>query len=303
MTSRKFFPVVFSVLIFSCSCNNQFNKQSKLVSDNWLQDHLNDTSLALIYVGSKATYDSLHIPYSQFISIRDLLVRTDSLRNELPEINKIDSVFNSAGIDDHSIIVLYYENDYMIPFTTRLFLTMDYAGLREKTFLLNGGLPEWIKEGRITTDSLYAKHPGKLTPVKNDKIIVTAADVKSYLDNPDYVLIDARSAESYTGYFDSIENKFHGGHIERAVNLPVENLFSDTLLYLFKDDTELQKEFEKAGMDNGKTAVFYCTTGIMASVNYFISAHLGYKSLFYDGSFEDWERLHLPVIKPVLCRP
>ncbi len=298
MTGRKIFPVVFGILIFGCSCNNLYNKQSKLVSAEWLRDHLKDPSLALVYVGSKASFDSIHIPYSQFISVRDLLVRTDSLRNELPEISKIDSVLMSAGIDDQSTIVLYYEHDYMIPLTTRLFLTMDYAGLREKTYLLNGGLTQWIKEDRITTDSLYPVHQGQLTLIKDEKIIVSADDVYSRLNNPDYVLIDARSAESYTGYFDSVENKFHGGHIERAVNLPSENLLSDTRRYLFKDDTELRNEFEKAGMDNNKTAVFYCGTGIMATINYFVSDHLGYKSLFYDGSFEDWERLHLPVIKP-----
>jgi thiosulfate/3-mercaptopyruvate sulfurtransferase len=303
MTGRKIILVVFTALILSCSDNSLSDKHGKLVSTGWLRDHLNDSSLSLIYVGRKASYDSIHIPNSQFISIRDLLVRTDSLSNELPDINKIDSILISAGIDDHSTIVLYYANDYMIPFTTRLFLTMDYAGLREKTFLLNGGLPEWIKEGRMITDSLYYKHPGKLTLIKNDKIIVSATDVKNCINNPEFIIIDARSSEGYTGYFDSVEDRFYGGHIEGAVSLPSENLFPDTLPFMFKNDTELRKEFEKAGMDNNKTAVFYCGTGIMATVDYFVSVHLGYKSLFYDGSFENWEKLHLPVIRPVSPKP
>ena len=68
---------------------------------------------------------------------------------------------------------------------------------------------------------------------------------------------------------------------------------------MFREDSELNKEFERIGMDAGKTVVHYCGTGIRASVNYLVSTHLGYKSAFYDGSFEEWEKLELPVIKPV----
>lgn len=299
MTGRNLSGLIISILILGCSGNNQFNKHNKLVSTEWLQYHLNDTSPAIIYVGNKFTFDSIHIPNSQYIPVRDLLVRTDSLRNELPEISKIDSLLESVGINDHSLIVLCYENDLMIPVTSRLFLTLDYAGLGNQTYMLNGGLVKWINEGRKTTDSIYASPPGKLTLTENNKIIVTAYDVENYMSDPGYVLIDARTVDNYTGQFDSIEKKFKGGHIERAVSLPFEYLLSDTLPYMFKNDAELRKEFESAGMNDNKTAVLYCNTGIWGSVDYLVSVHLGYKTVFYDGSFEDWEKLKLPVIKPV----
>jgi len=299
MTGRNLFGLIIAVLISGCSGNIQFKEHNKLVSADWLQSHLNDTSLALIYVGSRLTFDSIHIPNSQYISVRDLLTRNDSLRNELPEINKIDSLLESAGINDHSLIVLCYENEDMIPFTARFFLTLDYAGLGNKTYVLNGGLTEWVKEDRLTTDSLYVKLPGKIGLAENNKIIVSAFEIEKYMNNPDFVIIDARSVDTYTGYFDTIENKFKGGHIEGAVNLPVDWLLDDTLGYLFKKDSELSGEFERAGMNKDKTAVIYCSTGIEATVTYLVSTHLGYKTLFYDGSFEDWVKLHLPVIKPV----
>jgi thiosulfate/3-mercaptopyruvate sulfurtransferase len=217
----------------------------------------------------------------------------------LPEISKIDSSLESVGINDHSLIVLCYENDYMIPITTRLFFTLDYAGLGNQTYVLNGGLVKWVKEDRLTTDSLYGKSPGKITLIVNNKIIVSAFDVEKYMNNPDFVIIDARPINTYIGQFDSIDKKFEGGHIEGSVSLPVDFLLSDTLPYMFKDDAELRKEFETAGMNEDKTAVIYCSTGIIASVNYLVSAHLGYKTLFYDGSFEDWEKLKLPVVRPV----
>jgi thiosulfate/3-mercaptopyruvate sulfurtransferase len=299
LTGRNLFCLIIVVLIFGCSGNKQFKEHNKLVSADWLQYHLNDTSLALIYVGRKFTFDSIHIPGSQYFPVRDILINADSLRNELPEITRIDSLLESVGINDNSLIVLCYENEFMIPATARLFLTLDYAGLGNRTYVLNGGLTNWVKEGRITTDSLYSEHPGKLTLIKNDKIFISAVDVEKYINDPDFVIIDARSVDTYTGQFDSIEKKIEGGHIEGAVSLPYYYLLSDTLPYMFNDDEELMKEFERAGMNEDKTAVLYCGTGILASVNYLVSVHLGYRTLFYDGSFEDWEKLKLPVIKPV----
>jgi thiosulfate/3-mercaptopyruvate sulfurtransferase len=299
MTGRNLFGLLIAVLISGCSGNIQFKEHNKLVTTDWLQSHLNDTSLALIYVGSRLTFDSIHIPNSQYIPVRDLLIRTDSLRNELPEVSKIDSLLESVGINDHSLIVLCYENDYMIPAAARLFLTLDYTGLGNRTYVLNGGLVKWVKEDRLKTDSLYAKSPGEITPIENNKIIVSAFEVEKYMNNPDFVIIDARPIDTYIGQFDSIDKKFEGGHIEGSISLPFDYLLSDTLPYMFKNDAELMKEFETAGMNEDKTAVIYCSTGIIASVSYLVSTHLGYKTLFYDGSFEDWEKLKLPVIKPV----
>lgn len=299
----RIFIFLILFLITGCTGNKVLKEHNKFVTTEWLHEHLNDSTLSPIFIGRKVTFDSIHIPNSQYISIRDLLIRTDSLRNELPEINKIDSVLTSVGINDNSIIVLYYENDLMIPATSRLFLTLNYAGLGDKTYMLNGGLLKWVKEGRKTTDSIFAKRSGELNLIENNRILVTAFDVENYMNNPDYVLMDARPVDQYTGQFDSVENTFNGGHIEGAVSLPFENLLSDTLPFMFKYDVELRKEFERAGMNSGKIAVIYCNTGIWGSVNYLVSAHLGYQTLFYDGSFEDWENLKLPVIKPVDHKP
>ena len=63
---------------------------------------------------------------------------------------------------------------------------------------------------------------------------------------------------------------------------------------------EKAKEAEEAGMDRNKTAVFYCGSGMRASVNYLVARHLGYPALLYDGSYQEWERLDLPLTSPVI---
>jgi thiosulfate/3-mercaptopyruvate sulfurtransferase len=81
--------------------------------------------------------------------------------------------------------------------------------------------------------------------------------------------------------------------------LPYENSFTDEKPYLFKSDAELEKLFRDAGMDPGRTTVVYCGSGIRASVNYLTASHLGFPVLLYDGSYQEWDRLDLPLTGPV----
>jgi len=120
-----------------------------------------------------------------------------------------------------------------------------------------------------------------------------------YLESPDFVVLDGRLQEFYTGEYDSVEQKFNGGHIEGAMSLPFDQMLSVMDPSEFLDNAEMIGEFEKTGMDETKTAVHYCGSGIWAAVNYLASVHLGYKAVFYDGSYEDWENQELPVITPV----
>ena len=66
------------------------------------------------------------------------------------------------------------------------------------------------------------------------------------------------------------------------------------------EDTEFE-EFEKVGMDPDKTTVYYCGSGIRASVSYLIARHLGFPALLYDGSYQEWEKLALPLTSPVIA--
>ena len=291
--------LIIVFILTGCSEGQQLHEKLTFVSTDWLLEHLNDSSLVILHVGAKEAFDSLHIPNSQYLPVLDLIIDTDSLRHEMQEISLIDSILESTGINDQSRIVLCYENERMILVTARLFLTLDYAGLRDRTSVLNGGLEHWLAEGKKTTDIVYIRTPGDLNLKENIEVLVDAYTVREYMDNPDYMILDARPVEYYSGQFDSLENKYTGGHIEGATNLAFDYLFTEAQPYLFREDPELKREFEKTGMDDNKTIVHYCGSGMWASANYLVATHLGYKSLFYDGSFEDWEKLGLPVIKPV----
>ena len=53
--------------------------------------------------------------------------------------------------------------------------------------------------------------------------------------------------------------------------------------------------FEQAGVRKGDTVIGYCHIGQQATAMLFAARAAGYKTVLYDGSFEDWSRRDLPV--------
>jgi thiosulfate/3-mercaptopyruvate sulfurtransferase len=292
--------IVFIILILT-GCTGIQNRAvaDTLVSTDWLLERIEDPSYIVLHIGSKDSFDSIHIGRSRFIPVREFMVDRDSLRNELPDIGKIDSLLSVTGIDKDSRIVLCYENENFIPLAARLFLTMDYAGLRERTYVLNGGLKKWMDEDLLVTDSVYEFQEGELVLMANADFLIQAEDMKIYLKSTDYMVLDARPVEYYSGKYDSLEMKFTGGHIEGAMSLPFESFLSEKEPHIFVEKDGMIGAFKKNRMDRNGTAVHYCGSGVWASVNYLVSSHLGYKTMFYDGSYEGWENLELPIIRPV----
>ncbi len=118
-------------------------------------------------------------------------------------------------------------------------------------------------------------------------VIIPAAWLQEHMDDPSLILLHVGSRD----VFDSV-------HIPGALFSPYQSLLSESRPCMFLGDDELRKAFEVMGMDGRNTAVYYCNTGVRASVSYMVAKHLGYSSLLYDGSFQDWENLDLPVTQP-----
>ena len=299
---KQFFrPIVLLLSIFMiASCQKSGTvKHGVFVSTDWLEKHLNDSGLVILTAGESQDYDSIHIPGAQWVSIWDLVTDTGSLENEIPPLYVIESVLEGKGISDNSRIILYYDNSLRITRTCRIFMTLDYAGLGDRTFLLNGGLDKWVNEGRATSSDTVVTTPGDLTLKENGSMLLVADDILAYLDDPAYKLLDARPADEYKGEYDSVLEMNTGGHIMGAESLPFELMLNDTADYLFKEYAEIQELFDKTGVSRNQIIIHYCNTGFWATGNYLLAKQLGYTCLFYDGSFNDWDRLDLPAIRPV----
>src|SRR6476659_10205149 len=174
-------------------------RSSMIVSTEWLAEHLNDKSLVLLHVGDKKEYDAAHIPGAQFIQTSDISTpRGSGLILELPTVDQLKATFEKFGVTDNSRVIIYFGKDWVTP-TSRVYFTLDYLGLGDRTSILDGGMPAWIAEKRPVTTETSTPKPGSFTPHPNSKLVVDAKWVSANVNKPGVAILDARDAKFYTG--------------------------------------------------------------------------------------------------------
>jgi thiosulfate/3-mercaptopyruvate sulfurtransferase len=270
-------------------------RESLIVTTEWLATHLNDSSLVLLQVGEKDEYTAAHIPGAQFIQLADISTpRGQGLILELPAVEQLKTTFEKLGVNDKSRVVIYFSKDWVTP-TARVFMTLDYIGLGDRTSILDGGLPAWRAEKKPVTTEVRAATVGKFTPHANIALVVDAAWVSANINKPGVAILDARAAKFYSGA--EAGQMPRAGHIPSARSIPFSSLVDDGS-NKFKSAAELRQLFNAAGVKPGDSVATYCHIGQQASLLYFAARYLGYDAHLYDGSFQDWSgRTELPVEK------
>ena len=302
-TLRTFLTVatfVFATTLLTQAQTPKIN-ESLIVTTDWLAKHLNDESLVLLQVGEKDEYTAAHLPRAQFIQIADISTpRGQGLTLELPSVEQLKAAFEKLGVSDKSRIVIYFGKDWVTP-TARVFITLDYLGLGDRTAILDGGFPVWRAEGKPVTAEVIEPKKGTFTPHPNNKLVVDAAWVKDNLNNSNVRILDARAPQFYTGAEQGRMPR--GGHIPHARNIPFSSLVEDPS-NKFKSPTALRELFSQAEVKPSTSVATYCHIGQQASLLYFVARYLGYDAHVYDGSFEDWSnRAELPVEKAAVNKP
>ncbi len=76
-------------------------RSQMLVSTDWLEQHLNDRNLVVLYVGrDRSQFESGHIPGSRFVRLDDVVEQHKDSLNELPPIADLQAAFESLGLGD-----------------------------------------------------------------------------------------------------------------------------------------------------------------------------------------------------------
>jgi thiosulfate/3-mercaptopyruvate sulfurtransferase len=262
-----------------------------LVSASWLEQHLNDRDLVVLYVGhDRGQFDSGHIPGSRFVRLDELVEQHKNSLNELPTVADLQATFESLGVGDESRVVLVGDAGGVL--AARAYFTLDYLGHADHVALLDGGLETWIAESRRTSKEDAIPVHAHFTPHLQPDILVSTAQMRELSlginkGALDFVLLDARPLAEYTGIVNS-EAVPKAGHIAGSQSLYWKKLIRSDANPQLLDPEQLQQQFTRAGAAPGKSVITYCRTGMQSSFTYFVAKYLGYETKMYDGSVYEW---------------
>lgn len=230
-------------------------------------------------------YLSEHIPGAIFFDIDEIADSKSNLPHMLPPPEKFSSRMRAMGVGDGSRIVIY--DSHGLFSAARVWWTFRVMGV-EDVSVLNGGLPKWKQEGKPLQSgpprSRTARH---FTARRNADLVRDASDIKRVLKSNAAEIVDARSAERFSGKMPEPRPGLRSGHIPGARNLPYGKLLNaDGTL---KAAPEIERIFAEAGVDLSKPVVASCGSGITASVLALGLAQIGHrKTAVYDGSWSEW---------------
>ncbi len=286
--------VTSAVYLAACSSEQSSNPRERLmVTAGWLAGRVDDSDLVIIHVGDRNDYLSEHIPGARLITLDQVSKPrsddSDGLALELPEPRALEEMLEAAGTSDNSTLVVYWAGERVTP-STRVVFTLDWAGLGDRTRLLDGGLWAWKHAGYPVTSEVPLAEEATLTLKPRPDLVVDAMWVEQNANQPGIAVVDARAAEFFTG-----EREYRGkaGHIPGARSIPWTELVNESLM--LKSAAELHQIFEAAGVAPADRVVVYCHIGQYATMVMFAARTIGHEVHLYDGAFQDWALRDLPL--------
>ncbi|HEX5598452.1 MAG TPA: sulfurtransferase [Micromonosporaceae bacterium] len=272
----------------------QYAEPQRLVTTEWLADHLGMDGLAVVESDEDVLlYETGHIPGAVKVDWHTEL--NDPVTRDYLGEAEFAALCASKGIARDDTVVFYGDNfNWWAAYALWVFTLFGHPDVR----LLDGGRQKWIAEGRELTREATVRPPADYpVPQRDDAPIRAFRDQVMAHVAAGQPLVDVRSPGEYTGEMLHMpdypqEGALRGGHIPGAVNMPWRAAANDD--GSFKPVGELRAIYaDELGLSPSDDIVAYCRIGERSSHTWFVLRHLlGYPHVRnYDGSWTEWGNL------------
>jgi thiosulfate/3-mercaptopyruvate sulfurtransferase len=269
---------------------SEFAHPERLVSTDWLQDHLGTPGLVVVESDEDVLlYETGHIPGAVKIDWHTDL--NDPVERDYIDGERFAKLVGGKGISRDSTIVIYGDkNNWWAAYALWVFTLFGHEDVR----LLDGGRAKWEAEGREYVTERSTPDAADYPVVVRDDSAIRAYkdDVLAHLGSG--ALIDVRSPEEYSGERTTApaypeEGALRAGHIPSAQNVPWGKAAAED--GTFRPLAELDAIYrDGAGLTAGEDVIAYCRIGERSSHTWFVLTHLlGFENVRnYDGSWTEW---------------
>lgn len=230
-------------------------------------------------------YRAGHIPGAYFLDLeKDLSSETGTHggRHPLPDADTLSKKLCAAGVNQHSVIVVY--DDSRMGYAARAWWLLRYFG-HSQVLILDGGFTSWVTAGGAIDRREPAVKNGNFKATLQKDWIVNRDDILQA--GSGFTLIDSREAKRYRGEEEPIDPV--AGHIPGALNYFWQDATTEQG-FIQSDEMQLKRWTSLPSREN---LVVYCGSGVTACVNLLSLEMSGVKAKLYPGSWSDWCS-HLP---------
>ena len=227
-----------------------------------------------------------HIPGARFFDIDAIADHESKLPHMVPTAAQFERLTGALGIGDLHRVVFYDQKGiYSAP---RAWWLMRLFG-HERCAVLDGGLPQWRREG----GALQQGEPAALPPTQplasfNSRYLRGLGDMLDNLRTGRELVLDARSADRFHARVPEPRAGLRAGHIPGSRNLPFTELL--TANQTLRAPAQLRERFAACGVDKAHTAVVTsCGSGMTAAILTLALEVAGFPvGGLYDGSWSEW---------------